>query len=233
LRQGQGQRDAFYDSPKRHAFDGVWPKLLPRWRNRTGGGVVSFAFNKPGVIMRSLAVLCVVLIAAIAAGGAYFFGGFYDVAAVGPGNPAVEWAVKKVRQASVRKHATAFPAPSSFNDPKTVQAGAHEFTEEGCVHCHGAPGRNPDSFTRGMNPRPPDLGRASAPDPPSKVFWIVKHGIRMTGMPEFGSHVSDDEIWRLVAFVKRLRQVTPAEYQAWSGGGNASPHQGAPASPAP
>jgi mono/diheme cytochrome c family protein len=197
-----------------------------------GGGVVSFVFHQPGVVMRFLSALCVVLMAAIAAGGVYFFGGYYDVAAVGPGNPAVEWAVKKVRQASVRMHAKDFPAPSWFNDPKTVQAGAHEFTEEGCVRCHGAPGRKPDKFTQGMNPSPPDLGRASAPDPPSKVFWIVKHGIRMTAMPEFGSHAGDDEIWRAVAFVKHLRQVTPAEYQAWSDGGSASPHDRAPSSPA-
>lgn len=183
--------------------------------------------------MRLLAALCVVLIAVIAAGAVYFFGGFYDVAASPPGNPLIEWAVKNIRSASIEKHSQAPPTPSWFDDPKTVRAGAQEFTEEGCVRCHGAPGRKPDKFVEGMNPKPPGLAKASAPDAPGKVFWIVKHGIRMTGMPEFGSHASDDEVWRAVAFVKHLKQVTPTEYKAWSGSGDAAEHDGAAPTAAP
>ena len=87
--------------------------------------------------------------------------------------------------------------------------------------------RKPDAFAKGMDPSPPDLGEASAPDEPGKVFWIVKNGIRMTAMPEFGSHASDDEIWRAVAFVKHLKQVSPEDFRAWSGEGQAANHEGA------
>jgi mono/diheme cytochrome c family protein len=181
--------------------------------------------------MRFLAVIGVLAIAVAIVGIVYFFGGFYDVAVANGGNAVVEWAVGRVSDASVDRHATAPPVPAWFNDAKTVQAGAREFAEEGCVRCHGAPGVKPEKFTQGMNPKPPNLAKASAPDEPGKVFWIVKHGIRMTGMPEFGSHAGDDEIWRAVAFVKHLGSVTPAEFKAWSGAGGAAGEPRASAAP--
>jgi cytochrome c553 len=191
--------------------------------------------------MRFFAVIGVLAIAVAIAGAVYFFGGFYDVsAAKSADNPVIDWVVEHVREASLDKHATPPPVPAWFNDAKTVQQGAHEFAEEGCVRCHGAPGVKPEKFAQGMNPKPPDLAKASAPDAPGHVFWIVKHGIRMTGMPAFGGHASDDEIWRAVAFIKHLGSVTPTEFEAWSkagAGGEAGEHRegappAAPAAPA-
>jgi len=169
--------------------------------------------------MRFLAVIGVLAIAAAIAGIVYFFGGYYDVAASNGGNAVVEWAVAHVREASLDRHATAPPVPAWFSDPQTVRAGAHEFTEEGCVRCHGAPGVKRDKFAQGMDPKPPDLAKANADDPPGYVFWIVKHGIRMTAMPAFGGLASDQEVWRAVAFVKHLKSVTPAQFKDWSKGG--------------
>ena len=177
--------------------------------------------------MRFFAFVGVLAIVVAIAGLVYFFGGFYNVSAANGGNPAIEWSVAHVREASLGHYAKGPPAPSWFNDPKTIQAGAHEFTEEGCVRCHGAPGRKPDKFVQGMDPQPPDLGKANADDPPSFVFWIVKHGIRMTAMPAFGGHASDEEIWRAVAFVKHLKSITPLQYKEWSRAGEAGEHEGA------
>ena len=136
--------------------------------------------------MRILALIGVLAVAVSVASGIYFYGGFYDVSADTGGNPAVEWSLESVREASIDKHYQTTAAPAWFSTPKAVQAGAHEFAEEGCVRCHGAPGRARDKFAKGMNPEPPDLGKATKDDPPAKVFWIVKNGIRMTGMPAFG-----------------------------------------------
>ena len=166
--------------------------------------------------MRILALIGVLAIAILAASGIYFYGGFFNVSANAGGNPAVEWSLEAVREASIDKHYQAPTAPVWFSAPKTVQAGAHEFAEEGCVRCHGAPGRARDKFAKGMNPEPPDLGKATKDDPPAKVFWIVKNGIRMTGMPAFGGRMEDEEIWRAVAFAQHEESVTPQQYKTWS-----------------
>ncbi len=179
--------------------------------------------------MRFLAFIGVLAIAVAIAGGAYFYGGFYDVSAAAGGNPAVEWSLENVREASVAKHYQAPPSPAWFSTPKAVQEGAHEFSEEGCVRCHGAPGVKPEKFAQGMEPNPPDLGKATKDDPPAKVFWTVKNGIRMTGMPAFGGHMKDDEIWRAVAFAQHEESVTPEQYKTWSAAhGEAGEHESAP-----
>jgi len=166
-----------------------------------------------------LAAIGVLAIAAAIAGAVYFFAGFYDVAAAGGGNPAVEWVVRNVREASVDRHMQAPPQPQWFSKPETVQAGAHEFVEEGCVRCHGAPGVKPDKFAAGMDPMPPDLGEATKDDEPKHIFWIVEHGIRMTGMPAFGAHTPKDDIWKLVAFLKQMHTVQPEQFKEWAAEG--------------
>ena len=166
--------------------------------------------------MRFLAFIGVLAICVAIAGAVYFFGGFFSVSAADGGNAAVSWALENVREASIDKHYQAPSPPSWLRDNKTVQTGAHEFAEEGCVNCHGAPGHKPDRFAKGMDPNPPDLGEATKDDPPAKVFWTIKNGIRMTGMPAFGGHMKDDEIWRAVAFAQHMTGVTPEQYKQWS-----------------
>jgi mono/diheme cytochrome c family protein len=47
------------------------------------------------------------------------------------------------------------------------------------------------------------------------LFWVIKNGIKMTGMPSFGDiEVSDREIWSIVAFVKKLPTVRDDEFKA-------------------
>ncbi len=165
--------------------------------------------------MRSLALLGMLALCVAVAGGIYFFGGFYSVSAANGGNTALEWAVRKVRMASVAQHGSAPAPPVWFDDSETVQAGAREFAEEGCVHCHGAPGTKPSPMVRGMRPQPPELARAAQRLSNDELFWVVKNGIRMTGMPAFGG-MDNTEIWRVVAFVNRMSSITPMQYERWS-----------------
>jgi hypothetical protein len=46
----------------------------------------------------------------------------------------------------------------------------------------------------------------------AELFWIAKNGIKMSGMPAFGSTHKDEEIWRVVSFVQRLPRVTEEDY---------------------
>jgi mono/diheme cytochrome c family protein len=167
--------------------------------------------------MRILATIGVlgILVAIVAA--VFFFGGFYSVA--GQEDPAiVKWALVKVRNASIARHAADKP-PGNLTDAGTVQAGARQFMERGCVNCHGAPGVEWAKFSEGMHPDPPDLKEEVGNRTPQELFWIVKNGVNMTGMPSFGSiGVGDDDIWKIVAFIKQLPHVSEADYKAWTAG---------------
>jgi mono/diheme cytochrome c family protein len=164
-----------------------------------------------------LALIGVLAILAAIAAAVFFFGGFYSVAATVDDPPSVKWALVQVRLASIRRHATETPT-ASLEDPSMVQAGARAFSERGCVNCHGAPGVNWAEFPQGLLPDPPEHKDLANDRRPQDLFWVVKNGIHMTGMPSFGLvEVPDQEIWTIVAFLKKLPNVSEADFKAWSG----------------
>ena len=166
--------------------------------------------------MKILALIGLLAILAAIAAGVFFFGGFYSVAGTAAEPEFVKWALIKVRQASIARHATDQP-PGSLDDSATVQAGARAFSERGCVNCHGAPGVNWAKFSEGLRPDPPDLKEVADQVTPEQLFWVIKNGINMTGMPSFGLiEVPDQEIWTIVAFVKKLPSVSEADFKAWT-----------------
>ena len=83
------------------------------------------------------------------------------------------------------------------------EAGARIYRTE-CGVCHNGPGLQDPQFGRGLNPPAPDLTRISEHWGNAQLFWIIKHGIRMTGMPAFGGRLSDDEIWATVFVLSEL-----------------------------
>ncbi len=166
--------------------------------------------------LRFLACIGVLAILAAIAIGIYFFGGFYSVAGTAGDSDLITWALTRVRTASIARHANDSP-PASFNEPANVQAGAKAFSERGCTNCHGGPGVSWAKFSEGLHPDPPDLKEIANEVAPQQLFWVVKNGINMTGMPGFGAiGVSDQEIWNIVAFVKKLPSVSDDQFKAWT-----------------
>ncbi|MGZ5882583.1 MAG: hypothetical protein ACXWJO_12580, partial [Xanthobacteraceae bacterium] len=82
--------------------------------------------------LKTLALIGLLAILAGIAAAVYFFGGYYSVAGTAEDPAVVKWALTKVRQASITRHAKDSP-PMSLDDPATVQAGARAFSERGCV----------------------------------------------------------------------------------------------------
>ena len=155
------------------------------------------------------------VIGAISA-AAVFFGGFYSVAGTQEDPAIVHWALVQVRTASIVRHAHDIP-PATINDPATVQAGAREYAEHGCTNCHGGPGVTWAKFSEGLRPDPPDLKDVVNDRTPAQLFWVIKNGINMTGMPSFAlAGAKDDEIWPIVAFLKKLPVITEADYKTWT-----------------
>ncbi len=166
--------------------------------------------------MRLLALIGSLAIIAGIAAMVFFFGGFYSIAANQTDPGIVAAALIRVRQASINHHATA-PPPASLNEAAAVQEGARAYAARGCVNCHGGPGAPWAKFSEGLNPSPPDLKEVAPLLEPRQLFWVIKNGIRMTGMPSFGMiEVPDAEIWKIVAFLKKLPLVTDQDYKTWT-----------------
>jgi mono/diheme cytochrome c family protein len=81
-----------------------------------------------------------------------------------------------------------------------------------CVYCHGAPGKEASDIGQGLHPSPPNLAEIAQRWKNSELFWIVKNGINMTGMPAFGPTHADDTIWNIVGFVRQLPHLTAEDY---------------------
>jgi len=159
----------------------------------------------------------------IAPGAAvFFFGGFYNIAATQADLPVVAWALQYVREASISRHAVDRPLVS-MDDPPTIRAGGRAFALRGCANCHGGPGITWAKFSEGLRPDPPDLKDVVKKLTPAEIFWVVRNGINMTGMPGFNLvEASDEEIWTIAAFVKKLPSVSEADYKEWAAGAASS-----------
>lgn len=121
---------------------------------------------------------------------------------------------------SVRTHAPQ-TKPPSLDDNGMIQLGAAHY-HEGCAPCHGAPGMRADPVAQAMLPAPPDLRDHVPLWTDQELFWIIKNGLKYTGMPAWPTQDRDDEVWTVVAFVRKLPKVEPHEYAALALGAEAS-----------
>lgn len=95
-----------------------------------------------------------------------------------------------------------------LNDASSVANGRMLYTGN-CANCHGLDGHTPTDVGRWMYPRSPDVGSLGVQQwSDAELFWIIKHGIRLSGMPGFGKIHSDDQIWHLVHYVRSLGAQT-------------------------
>jgi mono/diheme cytochrome c family protein len=166
--------------------------------------------------MKFLSFIGALAIIVALAAAVFFFGGFYNLAATQPNLAVVDWMLEHIRDASINRHAVD-PPPISMEDAATIQAGARAFASRGCASCHGAPGVMWAKFSEGLRPDPPDLKDIAKELTPAQIFWVVRNGINMTGMPGFGLvEAPDQEIWTIAAFVKKLPDVSEDDYKAWT-----------------
>lgn len=160
-------------------------------------------------------ILTTLLIAAafVALGAIGFaYSGLYDVRASSPHSGLVNWLLSKTTRASIERQANNVSVPD-LSDTALVRAGINDF-DSMCAGCHGAPGKNPEAMGQGLNPRAPDLAESAAHMNPAELFWVTKHGIKMTGMPAWGATHDDDALWPVVAFMSTLPDLDAEGYQA-------------------
>lgn len=164
-----------------------------------------------GGLGAGIALALLLLFAAVIA---VAYSGAYNVAATDGHWPFTRWSFETTMHNSVAARAAEVPAAPRFTED-TIAAGAGEFKAM-CEHCHGGPGIERAEWAEGMLPNPPQLSEAAAEWSAEEIYWIVRHGVKMSGMPAFGPTHDEETLWNIVAFVDRLAAVTPAEYARYA-----------------
>jgi cytochrome c553 len=121
------------------------------------------------------------------------------------------WFLSFAMQRSVATHALAV-TPPSLDEPWLVLKGAGHY-DFGCRPCHGSPGQGPPTIALAMTPSPPYLPPAIGEWDPEELYYIVKHGVKFTAMPAWPARQRDDEVWAMVAFLRKLPGLDPSGYR--------------------
>ncbi len=151
--------------------------------------------------------------AAVLAGVVFFVAAPLNVAArIGP-FPGVAWVIHTYMQHWTRSWSMGIEQPGfvDLSDPELIRLGAGHF-ESGCAPCHGAPGRERNPLVKLMEPAPPDLEEHLPEYDARQLYWIVWNGIRYTGMPGWAGDHRQDEVWAVVAFLEKYRDLDAPGY---------------------
>lgn len=120
------------------------------------------------------------------------------------------WFLNFSMSRSVSTHTIGMQVPPL--EERLVLKGAGHY-DTGCRPCHGAPALHHPRIAQAMTPHPPYLPETLHEWDPEELFYIVKHGVKFTGMPAWPSQHRDDEVWAVVAFLQRYPELDAAEYQ--------------------
>lgn len=113
--------------------------------------------------------------------------------------------------ASVRREAPEVPNPVQPTDENLIVGGKIYLGE--CAGCHGTPGKK-DSSGAMLFPPVPQLPDTGSELSEAQIFWVTKHGIRRSGMFANGLWDSDQKLWSVTAYVRRIKALPPAVEQA-------------------
>jgi mono/diheme cytochrome c family protein len=149
-------------------------------------------------------------VAGALAGAVVVFGGLYNVAATAPHLQPTYSLLERAMRSSVRLRAAGIEVPP-LDSPVLVERGAACFRDH-CVQCHGAPGVAPHDFSKSLQPVPSSLISAPREWRTRELYWITRHGIKMSGMPAWEFRMADADMWAVVAFVRQLPMLGTAAY---------------------
>ncbi|SIO00411.1 c-type cytochrome [Vannielia litorea] len=162
------------------------------------------------------------LLAALAAlgllAGATVVGfGLYNTSARQGHWPGVGAVMHTTFKQSVRLRAPGEEAvPDDLAAPDRIALGALHY-QSACAFCHAVPGIPRSATALSLNPQPPHISEAVQAWEPRHMFWIVREGVKMTGMPGWPADGHDDEIWSVVAYLEAVKGMTPEDQRALTG----------------
>ena len=159
--------------------------------------------------MKTISTIALTLGAILLGVALFIYSGRYDVGADAPHWPLTRGLITALRDRSIAAHSTGLQPPN-LQDAALVSKGAGQYAAM-CVGCHLAPGIPNSEIRPGLYPRPPNLARVHIA--PEVAFWVIKHGIKMSGMPAWGATHDDATIWSMVAFLQKLPDLDAAQYK--------------------
>lgn len=160
---------------------------------------------------RTLVILAVLAVLGIVGAALFIYSGLYNVAATRQHTAPVYWILETAMRRSVHRRSRAIDVPP-LTAPETIERGLVLYLTH-CVSCHGAPGIAPEGFALGMMPLPANLALTAREWPASEVYWVIKHGVKTSGMPAWEFRLADADLWAIVAFVATLPALSPRAYQ--------------------
>lgn len=125
--------------------------------------------------------------------------------------PVTQWFLQFSKRQSVSFHALRIEVPP-LDDPALVARGAGHY-DLGCRPCHGSPERPLPPIPAALTGPPPRLEQRVREWRARELFYVVKHGIKFTGMPAWPALAREDEVWAVVAFLQRLPELDAAAYR--------------------
>lgn len=187
------------------------------------------SMRKRPVLLVAAATAAVLGLGAALVGAAVVFGGLYDVASTTQHWQPTYSLVETAMRQSVRLRARGIAEPPVADEAMALR-GAGCFRDK-CVQCHGAPGVAQDDIGKSMQPLPGPLVDARRHWRARELYWLTRHGIRMSGMPAWEFRLREEELWELVAFMQRLPDLSAAQYADWMRRAPAAPACGGPTPP--
>ena len=172
--------------------------------------------------MKLLITALMVAGALVASAFVFVYTGIFNVAADAPHSALTYTIMETIRSRSIAARAKDVQPPP-LDDETLIATGARHYAAM-CSGCHLAPDKKYESEIRaGLYPKPPDLTKPIHVSP-AEAFWVIKHGIKMSGMPAWGMTHDDSSIWGLVAFLRKMPDLTPAQYRALAKAEEKEPH---------
>ena len=161
--------------------------------------------------MRALRWIGAVVLVLAVGGAAFVWSGVYDVSATDQHLWPTYWTIRAAMERAVAVRARRIEVPA-LDDARRVRRGVGLYREH-CLRCHGAPGVAPEPFALGLLPVPENLAHVATSWSAAEIYWTVRNGLKMTAMPAWQYRLGDDEMWDVVAFVKKLSSLSPEGYE--------------------
>lgn len=173
---------------------------------------------------RTITTLTLAGLAVTAAGAGIIWSGLINVGADDPHPDSVHTLLTLARERSIAVRAADIPVPD-LSAPELIRRGAGNYHSM-CIGCHLAPGMASTELSQNLYPAPPNLTQIGTNGNPSVAFWIVKHGIKATGMPAWGRSMGDEHIWGMVAFLQQLPSLDASQYRTLVAASDGHAHGG-------
>ncbi|WP_349371324.1 c-type cytochrome [Salinarimonas sp.] len=168
---------------------------------------------------RRLTTIGAFLVLAAIGGFVYAWAGLAPISARAGHWQITAWFLHFAMRQGVETRAAVFvetPQDVDVSDPMLALRGAPHFAS-GCAPCHGAPGQARSAIARWMTPQPPRLEDRVPDWEDEELFWILQNGIKFSAMPAWPADGREDEVWSMVAFLRRLPGMTPDEWSRLAG----------------